>query len=156
MVFYHWAEIVGDRIARVASPDRVLDGILHVRTLTAAWAQELSLLKPHILKELNARMGKGTLSDIRFHSGLVPQPEQVSTVMAAWDQIPLSQEELTWLEEEVAPIADPELQALVRQIRVKEEKRRKLKLRQGFQPCQRCGILLAPDEACRNCSLRAS
>lgn len=153
LVFYFWTDIVGERIAKVASPERVVNGILYVKTASSSWAQELSLLKPHILKELNTRLEENLLTDIYFTSGLKSkQMLSGSSLNKPWEQMQLTKEELAWLEEEVTPITDPELQEIVRTIRIKEEKLRRYKLRKGLSPCKGCGRFINPDEACKSCS----
>src|SRR4051794_25882811 len=64
-----WAEVVGPQIAAVTEPDAVREGVLHVVTRTSTWASELTFHKQSILKGINARLGKGTLRDLRFRQG---------------------------------------------------------------------------------------
>ncbi len=48
----HWAEIVGEDIAKRASPECLRNGALVVRVCNSAWAQELSFQKEIILQRL--------------------------------------------------------------------------------------------------------
>ncbi len=53
-----WAELVGAKIAEVATPHEVLrDGTLVVSVKSAAWMQELQLMSPEILRQLG-RQGR--------------------------------------------------------------------------------------------------
>ncbi len=64
-----WAERVGSQIATVTRAESVTpDGILRVRVPSAAWATELSLLKPKILAKLNAGR-RGRIRELRFITG---------------------------------------------------------------------------------------
>ncbi len=55
-VISDWPQIVGAQIAEVTRPVAVTaDGTLFVAVRSAAWAQELQLMSPAILKELGKR-----------------------------------------------------------------------------------------------------
>lgn len=68
--FPFWPEIVGEEVAAVAIPEKILRGkVLVVRVLDAVWAQELSLRKNEILDGLH-KFGKGAvIEDIKFSIG---------------------------------------------------------------------------------------
>lgn len=58
-VIEHWAELMGPRIAQVATPESIAgDGTLFVRVTTAAWMQELQLQTPMVLGRLRDAGGK--------------------------------------------------------------------------------------------------
>src|SRR3954471_7072971 len=64
-----WAELVGPQIATVTAPESITpDGVLRVRVVTAAWANELSLMTPKILVRLNAGRS-GRVKQIRWEPG---------------------------------------------------------------------------------------
>ncbi len=53
-----WPQLVGPKIAEVATPHEVLrDGTLVVSVRSAAWMQELQMMSPQIIKQL-AQRGK--------------------------------------------------------------------------------------------------
>lgn len=56
-VMGRWAEIVGGHIAAHCTPVEFNDGVLMVRTDSAAWATELRMLAPQLLAKLNAELG---------------------------------------------------------------------------------------------------
>lgn len=63
----HWAEIVGEEIARRSRPDCIKGGILVVRVLNSVWAQELYFLKAAILKRTQQYIGEQILlKDVHF------------------------------------------------------------------------------------------
>lgn len=64
-----WELAVGTKIARRARPTRLERGVLHIRTASSTWAQELSLLADAIAEQLRAR-GLDVRS-LRFHVGPV-------------------------------------------------------------------------------------
>ena len=61
-----WASLVGPQIASVTHAESVTaDGILRVMVATSAWANELSLMAPRILSQLNSgRVGR--IREIRW------------------------------------------------------------------------------------------
>ncbi len=66
-VFQYWPEIVGENIAKVAQPDKIVRGqILVIRVIDATWAQELTLQKTKILEKFRQVPSGPTLTDIRF------------------------------------------------------------------------------------------
>jgi predicted nucleic acid-binding Zn ribbon protein len=68
-IIEEWAELVGPQIAAVTAPDSITpDGLLRVRVVTAAWANELSLMSPKILARLNAGRS-GRVKQIRWEPG---------------------------------------------------------------------------------------
>lgn len=64
-----WGDIVGERIARRSRALRVDGGRLLVQVDSSVWAQELSLMKRRIIRELNARIGEGVVENVHFVVG---------------------------------------------------------------------------------------
>ena len=63
-VFARWAEIVGAEIAGHTTPESFADGRLVVRTDSTAWATQLTLLAPALVRRLNEELGDGTVTVI--------------------------------------------------------------------------------------------
>jgi predicted nucleic acid-binding Zn ribbon protein len=63
-VFGRWAELVGTEIADHATPESFADGRLVVRTDSTAWATQLRLLAPTVVRRLNEELGHGTVTVI--------------------------------------------------------------------------------------------
>ncbi len=61
-VFARWPELVGDEVADHCTPESFADGKLVVRTDSTAWATQLTLLTPSILRRLNEDLGHGTVT----------------------------------------------------------------------------------------------
>ncbi|HKI82824.1 MAG TPA: DUF721 domain-containing protein [Candidatus Krumholzibacteria bacterium] len=64
-----WNEVVGNEIAKHSEAIALKDGVLWVRTEGSVWAQELSLLMPRIREEFEKKLGKGSVREVRFHTG---------------------------------------------------------------------------------------
>lgn len=56
-----WAEIVGEDIAAHAEPLSFDAGVLAVQASSTAWATQLRLLAPEIVRRLNTELGHGTV-----------------------------------------------------------------------------------------------
>jgi len=63
-VFGRWAQIVGAEIAQHCDPESFADGKLVVRTDSTAWATQLKLLAPTLVRRLNEELGHGTVTVI--------------------------------------------------------------------------------------------
>jgi predicted nucleic acid-binding Zn ribbon protein len=60
-----WVETVGAAIAAEARPTAERAGVLTLSCSASVWAQELDLMAPAILPQLNARLRAGQLSRLR-------------------------------------------------------------------------------------------
>lgn len=63
-VFGRWAELVGSEVADHCTPESFEDGRLVVRTDSTAWATQLKLLTPSVVRRLNTELGDGTVTVI--------------------------------------------------------------------------------------------
>lgn len=61
-VFARWPELVGPEIGAHSTPETLTEGTLVVRTDSTAWATQLKLLAPSVVKRLNAELGDGTVT----------------------------------------------------------------------------------------------
>jgi len=64
----NWDNIVGEKVARNASPSRLRNRILYVKVKNPSWANELSFLKPDIMKAIEEVTGPGKVLDIVFRT----------------------------------------------------------------------------------------
>lgn len=61
-----WAEVVGERIAAVASPVSERAGEVTVSCSDSVWAQELDLMQGQLLERLGDRLGDRAPQSLRF------------------------------------------------------------------------------------------
>ena len=61
-VFGRWPELVGADVAAHTTPEAFADGKLVVRTDSTAWAVQLRLLAPTVVRRLNEELGHGTVT----------------------------------------------------------------------------------------------
>lgn len=65
-----WKTLVGPTIARVTAPDGLHKGVLSVWVKTSPWMQELRLLAPRLIADLNAALGDPPLvKELKLHFG---------------------------------------------------------------------------------------
>jgi predicted nucleic acid-binding Zn ribbon protein len=62
----YWEMVVGDRIARMTTATRILQGVLFVQVKTSTWRNELALRKNEIKDKLNTLLGSEIVKDIKF------------------------------------------------------------------------------------------
>lgn len=63
----HWKDIVGEGIAKNATPSSLKNKVLYVKVSSSSWVQELSFQKQTILNRLNDFLNEeNKVMDIRF------------------------------------------------------------------------------------------
>jgi len=72
-VFSRWAAIVGDEVAAHAQPEAFADGRLAVRTDSTAWATQMKLLAPDLVRRLNDVLGDGTVEIVDVRGPQAPK-----------------------------------------------------------------------------------
>ena len=70
-VFGRWADIVGPEVAAHTTPDSFADGVLAVTADSTAWATQVRLLAPMLVKRLNEEVGDGSVRRVKVQG---PQP----------------------------------------------------------------------------------
>jgi predicted nucleic acid-binding Zn ribbon protein len=63
-VFSRWDTLVGREVAQHCSPESFAEGKLVVRTDSTAWATQMKLLAPTVVRRLNEELGDGTVTII--------------------------------------------------------------------------------------------
>jgi predicted nucleic acid-binding Zn ribbon protein len=61
-----WEDLVGSHIAAVARPVRVQGDTLFVEVESASWRMELSMMRPQLMRKLNAGKRRGRIERIVF------------------------------------------------------------------------------------------
>jgi hypothetical protein len=131
-IVLEWHTLVGATVARVTSPDGLRRGVLSVWVKTSPWMQELRLLKDKIIGDINAGIGGAPLvTDLRLHFGaarLHGLDDHVAQ-LRAWLALrqrparrsprPAVGDRRSRIECETAVIDDPDLRAVVSQVRTR-------------------------------------
>jgi predicted nucleic acid-binding Zn ribbon protein len=71
-VFSRWDTIVGREVADHCHPERFADAKLTVRADSTAWATQVRLLAPTVVRRLNEELGDGTVTAIDVKGPHVP------------------------------------------------------------------------------------
>ena len=61
-VFARWPDLVGAEVGAHCTPESFADGNLVVRADSTAWATQLTLLAPTVVRRLNEELGEGTVT----------------------------------------------------------------------------------------------
>jgi predicted nucleic acid-binding Zn ribbon protein len=64
-VFGRWADIVGADLAAHTRPDSFADGELAVIADSTAWATQVRLLAPNLVRRLNEEVGQGAVRRVK-------------------------------------------------------------------------------------------
>lgn len=110
-----WDEVVGPQIAQNAQPLRIRESTLEVRVANAAWMQQLQLLKPKILKELNSRLGEESLTDIYWRRGEI-EPNSMKKPAEEAPPPQLTPDQAREIERLTSGMEDPELQRHLKKV----------------------------------------
>lgn len=65
-IIVRWPEIVGEKLSKVTTADKVENGILFVRVTNSAWRNELIYMKTEIINRISSRLNTDIINDIRF------------------------------------------------------------------------------------------
>ena len=71
-VMGRWPEIVGAEVAQHCQPTSYVDGKLTVRAGSTAWATQLKLLAPTLVRRLNEEIGHGSVTLIEIEGPTAP------------------------------------------------------------------------------------
>lgn len=71
-VMARWPTIVGREMAEHCKPESYDDTVLTVRTSSTAWATQLKLLAPDLVRRLNAELGEGTVTRVTVQGPHTP------------------------------------------------------------------------------------
>jgi predicted nucleic acid-binding Zn ribbon protein len=72
-VFGRWAEIVGHDLAAHTRPDSFADGELAVTADSTAWATQVRLLAPMLVRRLNSELGDGSVRRVKVRGPTPPR-----------------------------------------------------------------------------------
>jgi predicted nucleic acid-binding Zn ribbon protein len=123
-IFGQWEKTVGGLVASHARPATMRGSKLFLTVDSPAWMQQLSLLKPEIIEKVNRGLGKDVVRDIALTLGEVPKAEHTPPLRRSF-RAELTPDERTRIEDAVAEIRDPEVQAAFRRVMEKDVLSRK-------------------------------
>ncbi|WP_018298156.1 DciA family protein [Corynebacterium lubricantis] len=66
-VMGRWDELVGEKIAQHTTVEMVKESTLFISTDTTAWASQLKMMKPQILRNIADKIGAGVITDLHVY-----------------------------------------------------------------------------------------
>lgn len=109
-IITHWTQIVGEKFARLALPEKITfpkgkktEGTLHLM-VTSSGSLFLHYAQDLILEQVNTFFGYKALTKLHMTHGFVPSDEEPKHIVPE-----PSSEDLTWLENQIGTITDLEL-----------------------------------------------
>lgn len=113
----HWRELVGPDVARQAQPLFFREGSLTVGVASSPWLHQLTLLADQLRDCLNRTLGPGAVRELRFQIHAVAPPTAASSPNRPPRE--LGPEEFHAIDQALAPIRDPALNAVLRRLMTK-------------------------------------
>lgn len=105
-----WDDVVGPQIAARTRPMRIRDNILEVNVDQAPWMQQLQLMKPKILKQLNDHLKPSGLKDLYLKRGKITPPRDVFPSKGSpWNFTELDEQEKKMLVDVLSKLQDQDL-----------------------------------------------
>lgn len=125
-----WDEVVGPQIAARARPNKIRGSVLEICVDQPAWMQQLQLMKPQILKKLNAQLGEGEIKEIFLKKGKVqPSAATKAPPPPAWKSASLDLAEREQIDALLSGVEDLDLRKSLQRMLSKQA--RLLKSRDG-------------------------
>jgi len=143
-IFTLWDSVVGLEIAGNASPKRIKNGILYVKTKSPSWAQELSTLGGAIKKNINKASGSDVIKEIRFFYNNSRDEENLNR---EHDRAPnigpikVEKEEQEEINKILESLRDDDLRNGIRAVIVRNIKLNKWRRENGWLVCDKCNSM---------------
>jgi len=115
-VLTSWDAAVGPQIAAHAHPSHVTDHRLTIVTESPVWTQQLSLLKPDLLRRIAKHFGPGVVTDLYFITGKIEPARESPPAASAVTRRQSITTLPAALESDLAGIADAEVRDSVRRL----------------------------------------
>jgi hypothetical protein len=120
-----WEDAVGEQIAKNAIPARIRNNVLEIKVAHAVWMQQLQLLKPRLIEQINKHLGDTPITDLYFRRGQVA-PEVKPEAKPARVLPELDTKELEGIHQLTRNIADDEVRAALESLLAKHRQLDKL------------------------------
>ena len=133
-VFAVWNRTVGDLIARNTQPVSLVESKLTVHALSHPLVTELTFLRQHIIRKLNAEIGRAAVRELRFQikparSPSLPESQRFrrshrqNVVENNLREAEISAGVLEKVEHMVSDVPDPELKTNLRSLFISQSRR---------------------------------
>ncbi|MBS3786698.1 DUF721 domain-containing protein [Candidatus Bipolaricaulota bacterium] len=145
-----WTEIAGE-LGKVARPKKVQGKSLVLEVPSAAAKQELSFLEEEFLDKLNEKLTHSKIDNLKFQLGQFSENTGGSDDSYDIEEISLTDEEREKIKKALADTdLDYPLKKSLKSLLITQQKKRKVRLKQGWHKCPACGGVF-PDYKCSHC-----
>ena len=154
----HWADIVGNMVARRVRAVAVRDGKLFLYAPDATWKNEMRMSAPEIIQRVNNYAGGRLVKEIAFARTMRPvsmdaeedgDAETPFAYARALVRTGLSDAEIAAGAQLAESVSDEKLAVKIRRAYQTTRKAKRLKEQRGFLPCPTCGRMV--DGVCHDC-----
>lgn len=150
-----WTEVAGE-IGKIARPKKVKGNSLVLEVPSAAAKQELSFLKKEFLEKLNENLESTKIDNLRFELGQFTEENSGENSNLDLSQVSLTEEERERIDNAVSQEGlDRETRISLKNLLLTQQKKRKLRLKNGWIECPSCGGIF-PDDKCPYCGFQTS
>ncbi|MCX8103564.1 MAG: DUF721 domain-containing protein [Candidatus Bipolaricaulota bacterium] len=136
-----WERVVGAKIARLAQPIWVHQGVLFVAVPNHVVQHEFTLMREEFKKKLNSVLGAERVREIRFKVENFPKGRAALSL----DQIKLTPDEEREIEPLVSEVSDPALRPTLARLMKTARRLERARQKLGWKPCPRCQMLCEED-----------
>lgn len=120
-----WEDAVGAQIAQNAAPARIRNNVLEVKVAHAVWMQQLQLLKPRLIEQINKHLGDTPITDLYFRRAHVGS--DIKPVVKPVRELPeLTDDELAGIHQLTRKIADDDVRCALESLLAKHRQLDKL------------------------------
>ncbi len=150
-----WSEITGNNICKHTEAKYINQGVLFVIVDNSAWANELLFMKENLIKQLNKKLDKKIVKDIRFQTGSINKFKKNESKSKKESQINLNSQEKQEILANLDFLSDEELKDKIFNVMIVDKKNKKWKKNNGWKNCPNCASLIKQeDNKCVICKLR--
>lgn len=150
-----WTEVAGE-IGKIARPKKVKGNSLVLEVPSAAAKQELSFLEEEFLEKLNENLEYGKIDNLRFELGQFTAENSGGSSKLDLSQVSLSEEEQERIDNAVSREGlERETRISLKNLLLTQQKKRKLRLKNGWKECPSCGGIF-PEDKCSYCGFQTS
>lgn len=150
-----WTEVAGE-IGKIARPKKVKGNSLVLEVPSAAAKQELSFLEKEFLEKLNEKLESTKIDKLKFELGQFTSENSGESRKLDLSQVSLTKEERERIDNAVSQEElDRETRISLKNLLLTQQKKRKLRLKNGWKECPSCGGIF-PEDKCTYCGFQTS
>lgn len=116
-----WEEAVGEQVAQHAIPSKIRNDVLEIKVAHPVWMQQLQLLKPRLLKQINEHLGDTPIKDLYLRRGQIVK-EPIAIVEPAIPLPELNTDEIESVHKLTAHIKDDEVRTALDELMQKQRR----------------------------------